>query len=129
MELSDYSRAHGRKGDCHAVEAAERFEYLLQGASVKRRKVRIASFRKSSKTAGARGRLRRGVAYKQGGRWHDAATTLMREGEGLWDPNGKEWAWNNRSLEDRRGGRGGGASASGTRSRAGQGRSRTSRWP
>ena len=95
MELSDYSRAHTRKGDCHAVEAAERFERLLQGANVKRRKVRIAAFRKSSKTAGARGRLRRGVAYKQAGRWHDAATTLMREGQGLWDPNGKEWAWNN----------------------------------
>ena len=20
----------------------------------------------------------------------------MREGQGLWDPNGQEWAWNNR---------------------------------
>ena len=97
MELSDYSRTGaGRKGDCHAVAAAERLEFLLQGPRVKRKIVRLAAFRKSSKTAGARGRLRRGVAYKQGGRWHDAATTLMREGHGLWDPNGKEWAWNNR---------------------------------
>jgi endonuclease YncB( thermonuclease family) len=96
MELSDYSRAHGRKGDCHAVEAAERLEFLLQGARVKRRIVRLAAFRKSSKTAGARGRLRRGVAYKQGGRWLDAGTTLITEGHGLWDPNRKEWAWNNR---------------------------------
>ena len=96
MELTDYSRAHGRKGKCHGVEAAERLEFLLQGPKVKRKIVRLAAFRKSSKTAGARGRLRRGVAYKQGGRWHDAATTLMREGLGLWDPNGQEWAWNNR---------------------------------
>ena len=96
MELSNYSRAHGREGDCHAVAAAERLEELLQGPRVKRKIVRLAAFRKSSKTAGARGRLRRGVAYKEGGRWRDAATTLMREGHGLWDPNGKEWAWNNR---------------------------------
>jgi len=95
MELHDYSRAHGRKGDCHAVAAAERLEYLLQGPRVKRKIVRLAAFRKSSKTDGARGRLRRGVAYKQGGRWHDAATTLISEGHGLWDPNGQEWAWNN----------------------------------
>ena len=94
MELTDYSRAHGRKGECHAVEAAERLEYLLQGPKVKRRIVRIAAFRKSSKTAGARGRLRRGVAYKSGGRWRDAGAVLMREGHALWDPNGQEWAWN-----------------------------------
>jgi endonuclease YncB( thermonuclease family) len=94
MELSDYSRAHGRKGDCHAVEAAERLEYLLQGPKVERKIVRLVAFHESSKTSGARGRLRRGVAYKQGGAWHDAATTLIDEGHGLWDPNGKEWAWN-----------------------------------
>jgi endonuclease YncB( thermonuclease family) len=94
MELTDYSRARGRKGECHAVEAAERLEYLLQGPKTKRRLVRIASFRKSSKTDGARGRLRRGVAYKSGGRWHDAGAVLMREGHAIWDPNAQEWAWN-----------------------------------
>ena len=93
MELTDYSRAHGRKGDCHAVAAAERLEDLLQGPKTKRRIVRLASFR-NSKTAGARGRLRRGVAFKSKGGWQDAATVLMREGHGLWDPNRKEWAWN-----------------------------------
>jgi hypothetical protein len=79
MELTDYSRAHGRKGECHAVEATERLEYLLQGPKVKRRIVRIASFRKSSKTAGARGRLRRGVAYKSGVRWHDSTRGWPRK--------------------------------------------------
>jgi endonuclease YncB( thermonuclease family) len=96
MELTDYSRAHGRKGECHAVEAAERLEFLLQGRRVKRRKIRIASFRASSRTAGRRGRLRRGIAYKSGGHWHDVGAALMREGHALWDPNGKEWAWNRR---------------------------------
>jgi len=99
MELTDYSRAHGRKGECHAVEAAERLEFLLQGRRVKRRKIRIAAFRASSKTAGRRGRLRRGIAYKSHGRWHDAGAQLMREGQALWDPNGKEWAWNARYAE------------------------------
>jgi endonuclease YncB( thermonuclease family) len=96
MELTDYSRARGRKGECHAVEAAERLEFLLQGRRVKRRKIRIASFRASSRTAGRRGRLRRGISYRSGGRWHDVGAVLMREGRALWDPNGKEWAWNQR---------------------------------
>jgi endonuclease YncB( thermonuclease family) len=97
MELTDYSRKHGRrKGECHAVAAARRLEYLLQGPRVKRRKIRIASFRASSRTAGRRGRLRRGIAYKSGGHWHDVGAVLMREGHALWDPNGKEWAWNRR---------------------------------
>ena len=97
MELTDYSRKHGsRKGECHAVAAARRLEYLLQGPRVKRRKIRIASFRASSRTAGRRGRLRRGIAYKSGGHWHDVGAALMREGHALWDPNGKEWAWNRR---------------------------------
>jgi micrococcal nuclease len=96
MELTDYSRAHGRRGECHAVEAAERLEFLLQGRRVKRRKIRLASFRASSKTAGRRGRLRRAIAYKTGGHWQDVGAMLMREGHVLWDPNGKEWAWNRR---------------------------------
>jgi micrococcal nuclease len=99
MELTDYSRAHGRKGECHAVAAAERLEFLLQGRRVKRRKIRVAAFRVSSRTEGRRGRLRRGVAYKANGRWHDAGAMLMREGHALWDPNGKEWAWNARYAE------------------------------
>ncbi len=96
MELTDYSRKHGRKGECHAVEAAERLEYLLQGSRVKHRKIRIASFRASSRTAGRRGRLRRAIAYKSDGHWHDVGAQLMREGHALWDPNGKEWAFNRR---------------------------------
>ena len=96
MELTDYSRARGRRGACHAVEAAERLEFLLQGRRVKRQKIRIASRKAGSRTQGARGRLRRGVAFRSHGRWQDAGTVLMREGHGLWDPNGKEWAWNKR---------------------------------
>ena len=96
MELTDYSRSRGRRGACHAVEAAERLEFLLQGRRVKRRTIRIASRRAGSVTQGARARLRRAVAFRSGGRWHDAGAVLMGEGHGLWDPNGKEWAWNKR---------------------------------
>jgi hypothetical protein len=99
MELTDYSRAHGRKGECHGVEAAERLEFLLQGRRVRRQKIRVASFRASSRTAGRRGRLRRGIAFRTHGRWQDAGAVLMREGHALWDPNGKEWAWNRHYAE------------------------------
>ena len=94
MELTDYSRKRGRKGDCHAVEAAERLEFLLQGRRVKRKRIRIAAYK--PKSGGSRGRLRRAIHYRAGGRWHDAGTTLMREGHVLWDPSGQDWAWNKR---------------------------------
>ena len=96
MELRSYSRAHGRWGECHAVRAAKRLEFLLQGRRVKRRRIRVAAFSASSRTAGRRGRLRRGIAFRANGRWHDAGAVLMREGHVLWDPNSKEWAWNRR---------------------------------
>ena len=94
MELTNYSRKRGRKGACHAVEAAERLEFLLQGRRVRRKQIRIAAFRPRS--GGSRGRLRRAIAYRSGGRWHDAGATLMKEGHALWDPSGKDWAWNRR---------------------------------
>ena len=96
MELKGYSRARTRYGQCHSVKAAKRLEFLLQGRRVKRRKVRLAAFRASSRTAGRRGRLLRGVAYRSGGRWHDAGAELMRDGHVLWDPHRREWAWNRR---------------------------------
>lgn len=94
MELTDYSRVRGRKGECHAVEAAERLEFLLQGRRVKRRMIRLSALKASSVTQGARKRLRRWVAYRAGGRWHDVGRVLISEGHALWDPNGKEWASN-----------------------------------
>ena len=96
MELSDYSRARGRRGECHAVGAAERLEFLLQGRRVKRRKIRVAARHPGSTTQGPRRRLRRGVAFRQGGRWRDAGAVLVREGLAIWSPNRREWAWNRR---------------------------------
>ncbi len=97
MELTSYSRVgRGRRGACHARAAAERLERLLKGPRNKRRKIRLAARRRDSMTQGPRGRLRRAIAFRQDGRWHDAGAVLMREGHGLWDPNRKEWAWNKR---------------------------------
>jgi micrococcal nuclease len=96
MELRSYSRARGRRGACHARAAAERLERLLKGPRNKRRKIRLAARHPNSVSRGPRGRLRRSIAFRQGGRWYDAGAVLMREGHGLWDPNHREWPWNKR---------------------------------
>ena len=96
MELRSYSRVRGRRGACHARTAAERLERLLKGPRNKRRKIRLAARHPNSVSRGPRGRLRRSIAFRQGGRWHDAGAVLMREGHGLWDPNHREWPWNKR---------------------------------
>ena len=89
-ELSSYSRAHGRKGNCMGVEATETLEKLI-----KRRTVRLVAMKGASKTAGGRARLRRTVQVKRGGRWIDPAMVLLQKGLALWLPNGSdEWAWN-----------------------------------
>jgi endonuclease YncB( thermonuclease family) len=89
MELTEYSRKKGREGECHAVEATERLEDLVLGKTV-----RLTSRKTSSEGKGTRRRLLRSVAFKQGGHWQDAGSLLVAEGHALWDPNGREWAWN-----------------------------------
>ena len=96
MELRSYSRVRGRRGACHARAAAERLEDLLKGPRNKRREIRLAARHRDSVTKGRRGRLRRAIAFRQGGRWQDAGAVLMAEGYALWDPNRREWAWNKR---------------------------------
>ena len=88
-ELSSYSRAHGRKGNCLGVEAAEELEKLI-----KRRTVRLVAMKGGSSTEGGRSRLRRTVQVKKGGRWIDPAMVLLEKGLVIWDPDGEEWAWN-----------------------------------
>jgi micrococcal nuclease len=89
-ELKSYSRAHGRYGNCMAVEAAETLESMI-----KRRTVRLVAMKSRSTTAGGRHRLRRTVQVKRGGKWIDPAMVLLQKGLVLWLPNGSdEWAWN-----------------------------------
>ena len=88
-ELSSYSRAHGRKGNCMGVEAAEELDKLLKG------EYRLVAMKAGSTTQGKRVRLRRTVQVKRGGRWVDPAMVLLQKGLALWFPNGSdEWPWN-----------------------------------
>jgi endonuclease YncB( thermonuclease family) len=88
MELTEYSRSR-RRGECHSVEAADRLDGL-----VRNRTVRLSSRKPSTTSAGGRRALLRSVAVKQRGRWRDVGSILMAEGHALWNPLGKEWAWN-----------------------------------
>src|SRR5688572_33460334 len=73
MELSSYSRKHGRAGQCHSVEATERLQSLIRGAG---RRVRLTARHEDSST-GRRARLRRHVAIRQAGRWVDLGGLLL----------------------------------------------------
>jgi len=89
MELHVYGRRRGREGECNAVEATVALEKMIRGE-----KVRLLSQQKNATTEGERGRLRRSVQVKIGGRWVDPAYELLKQGLVLWFPNGQEWAWN-----------------------------------
>ena len=89
MELKVYGRRKGRKGECNAVKAADALDKM-----VRRKTVRLVSVKRDAITKGSRGRYRRSVQVKIGGRWVDPALELLRKSLVLWFPNGQEWAWN-----------------------------------
>jgi endonuclease YncB( thermonuclease family) len=89
MEQSVYSaRASRRRGECHSVEATNRLEQMLR-----RGKMRVRVMAQDPASRSGR-RLRRSIAVRYGGRWHDVARTLIKEGHALWLPNRRENAWN-----------------------------------
>jgi endonuclease YncB( thermonuclease family) len=91
MELWNYKPNH-RAGYCHALTARNRLDRLVRGSG---RRVRLYAQHRNSRSVGeGRARFRRTVGVRSGGRWVDAAAVLIREGYGLWLPNGDEWAWN-----------------------------------
>jgi endonuclease YncB( thermonuclease family) len=89
MEQSVYtSHPSKRRGECHALQATARLEHLIaKGHGV----LRLGAQDPKS-TTGLR--LRRSVAVKIGGRWHDLGRLLVAEGHALWLPNPVEYAWN-----------------------------------
>ncbi len=89
MELKVYGRRKGRKGECNAVKAADALDKMVRGKTV-----RLVSVKRDAITKGSRGRYRRSVQVKIGGRWLDPALELLRKSLVLWFPNGQEWAWN-----------------------------------
>jgi endonuclease YncB( thermonuclease family) len=89
MEQTTYtSRASGRRGECHAVEATARLDQLLKAGKYK---VRLYAQDPASRSGK---RVRRSVAVRVNRRWTDVARVLITEGHGLWLPNHREFAWN-----------------------------------
>jgi len=89
MELHRYSKyAARRRGDCHAVAAANRVERLVRRSHWR---VRLAAQQPSSR---AGRRLRREVSVRVNGVWTDLGAILVAEGHALWLPSHREYAWN-----------------------------------
>jgi endonuclease YncB( thermonuclease family) len=80
MELHDYRPKH-RRGECHGVEATVRLEQIIKRAHGR---VRLTASR--ANLIDHKGRLRRSVAVRVGGRWKDVGEMLIREGHALWLP-------------------------------------------
>ena len=89
MEQTVYSsRARARRGECHALEATAYIERLIKRAHGR---VRLTAQNPHSRS---RGRLRRSVAVRSGGRWRDLGRAQIAHGHALWLPNSVEYAWN-----------------------------------
>jgi endonuclease YncB( thermonuclease family) len=87
MEMSVYSKYRDRRrGDCHAVEATNRLEDLINAAGGV---VYLAAQDLGSKSGS---RLRRSVWTNVNGVWRDLALTLLKEGRALALSNPVEWA-------------------------------------
>ena len=93
MEQSRYSRvASRRRGQCHSLEATAYLERLIKRA---RGRVRLST---SLAVTDFKGRLKRSVAVRLGGRWQDVGLSLIRAGHALWlpsdDDTGRNRAYN-----------------------------------
>lgn len=89
MELTRYNPAR-RRGQCHAVAAANRVEALVRASHMR---VRLSSQHPAKDHLG---RLLRWVAVRRHGRWQDLGAILMREGHTLWMDSTSDTAWNRR---------------------------------
>jgi endonuclease YncB( thermonuclease family) len=91
MELTRYSpKPSNWRGQCHAVNAAQRVNQLIRGSH---NRVRLsAQVLRTDKE----GRLTRWIAVRKGGRWQDLGEILMREGRTLFMNDVFDTAWNQR---------------------------------
>jgi endonuclease YncB( thermonuclease family) len=91
MELTRYSDHRARRrGQCHAVAAANRVDDLVRASHMR---VRLSSQHPAKDHLG---RLVRWVAVRRHGRWQDLGAILMREGHTLWMDSTSDTAWNRR---------------------------------
>ncbi len=88
-EQTAYSKDPARRrGACHALEATERLERMIERGGGR---VRLAAQNLES-MAGRR--LRRQVSTRIDGSWVDTGRELVADGHALWLPHGIEYAWN-----------------------------------
>ena len=89
MEQTVYaSDPRRRRGECHALAATRRLERLISRSGGR---VRLAAQEPASRSGT---RMRRSIAVRFGGGWHDVGPILVGEGHALWLPNPVEHAWN-----------------------------------
>ena len=82
MELTRYStHPEKRRGQCHGLEATARLEQIIRRGG---NRVRLTASR--ANLVDHKGRLRRSVAVRIGGRWRDVGSMLIKEGHALWLP-------------------------------------------
>ena len=94
MELTVYSHtASRRRGECHAVAAANRFDRLVRASGG------IVRLSAQDPRSHSGKRWRRSVAVRTPEGWRDVGEILMSEGHALWLNNSVEWAWNARYAE------------------------------
>jgi micrococcal nuclease len=91
MEQSVYSKVPSkRRGQCHALTATARVEYLVKKSDGL---VRLTAQNPSSHSD-IRARPMRSMAVKINGEWYDIGKDLIRNGHALWMGPSDEWAWN-----------------------------------
>jgi endonuclease YncB( thermonuclease family) len=91
MELTRYSDHRSkRRGQCHAVAAANRVEDLVRASHMR---VRLSAQHPAKDHLG---RLLRWIAVRRHGHWQDVGAILMREGHTLWMDSTSDTAWNRR---------------------------------
>jgi len=89
MEQTVYSHNRiKRRGECHALEATQRLDQLIDGSFGI---VRLAVQDPNSHSGP---RIRRSVQVMIDGQWQDVGRIMLAEGHALFLANRNEWAWN-----------------------------------
>ena len=77
-----------RTGECHANDATERLEQLVERSKMR---VRLSA---QNPDSSSRGRQKRAVQVKINGVWRDVGTQMLKRGHAIWLASRGEWAWN-----------------------------------
>ena len=91
MEQTVYAKVPAkRRGECHALAATARVEYLIKRGGGK---VRLTA-QYAGSHSDVRNRPQRSLAVNLNGSWYDIGRDLIRNGYVMWQPASDEYAWN-----------------------------------